>query len=750
MMTMFRGLVALISVVAVAVRPYSPDHDEARAWAAESVDCVRFDADVTIPDGTEMAPGQSFDKVWRLVNCGATNWELYRAVRLGGSFGPPTIDVPPTGPGQTAEISGKMQAPDTPGGYRVYYMLEGSGGRFGGPFYVEIRVAEPEGTGLESDAGLTPPPAGQWQVLAGDHTAPGTFNGPTGLAIDADGNVYVADSGNHRVQKLSTDGHPLAQWGAYGAAPGEFRAPSAVAVADDGSLYIADTGNRRVQKLGASGEPLAEWSTPESRYPVADGPTDVAVDEQGNVYVADPYNHAVHKINASTGEMTLWATLGESQPYAGPDSVAYANGRVYVIIATDTGRGRLVQLSATGDILAQTPSGPGELTPDGLTDVTVDPEGAVTVDPEGAVTVDPEGAAYAISADQTHVLRLALDGGISQRWDLPANQRTGRKGLALDATGNLLLANPDDHLIHKLSTDGPEVAVWGAVPITISALDSFAVDSQGAIYLSDVASEGVRKLSSDGAMVAELRLFASTVPATPVAASGLAVGPEDSLYVTNMSRCSGFFGLSEQMAVGPCLLKVSAKGDTIAEWGKFGRGPGEFNDPSALAVDRQGNVYVADQFNARVQKLDSAGKPLAQWKRFGTGPKAVFLPGGFGLAVDQHGNLWVADSTDDTVRMLSPTGELLALWGMPGKQAGQFNSPMSVTVDIQGKVYVADAGNNRIQVFSSDGVPLAQWAGAGTAPGKFLLPSQVAVDGQGDLYVLDVGNLRLQKFTPSR
>ena len=99
------------------------------------------------------------------------------------------------------------------------------------------------------------PAGGGWRVLAGDRTTPGQFWAPRGVAVDGAGNLYVADTKNQRIQKLSPDGEPLAQWGSAGSAPGQFRNPSGVAVDGAGNLYVADTENNRVQVLWLAGQP---------------------------------------------------------------------------------------------------------------------------------------------------------------------------------------------------------------------------------------------------------------------------------------------------------------------------------------------------------------------------------------------------------------------------------------------------------------------------------------------------------------
>ena len=119
-----------------------------------------------------------------------------------------------------------------------------------------------QGRATADAAGARPPGIENTeQVLPDARTAPGQFRAPHGVAVDGYGNVYVADTHNHRIQKLSAAGEPLAQWGRQGSGPGQFRLPNGVAVDGQGHLYVADTGNHRIQKLSALGEPLAQFGS---------------------------------------------------------------------------------------------------------------------------------------------------------------------------------------------------------------------------------------------------------------------------------------------------------------------------------------------------------------------------------------------------------------------------------------------------------------------------------------------------------
>ena len=100
-------------------------------------------------------------------------------------------------------------------------------------------------------------PTRGWKILAGDRSGPDLLNAPAGVAIDRKGDVYVADSANHRIVKRSPAGDLLAAWGSAGNGPGQFVRPVGVAVDGQGFIYVADNGNARIQKLSPTGEPVA-------------------------------------------------------------------------------------------------------------------------------------------------------------------------------------------------------------------------------------------------------------------------------------------------------------------------------------------------------------------------------------------------------------------------------------------------------------------------------------------------------------
>jgi len=171
--------------------------------------------------------------------------------------------------------------------------------------------------------------------------------------------------------------------------------------------------------------------------------------------------------------------------------------------------------------------------------------------------------------------------------------------------------------------------------------------------------------------------------------------------------------------------------------------------PTALATDRQGNVYAIDAGNQRVQKFDSRGQFLTMWGDIGDGNgQFVFrisgpIPGG--IAVNERGTVYISDYYD-RVQAFDSSGRFLLQWGNQGTGDGQFDFPTGMAVDGQGMVYVGDAGNHRIQKFDRYGHFLLQWGRQGSGDAAFMCPSGIAVNRHNQIIVGDADNSRMQIF----
>jgi sugar lactone lactonase YvrE len=187
-------------------------------------------------------------------------------------------------------------------------------------------------------------------------------------------------------------------------------------------------------------------------------------------------------------------------------------------------------------------------------------------------------------------------------------------------------------------------------------------------------------------------------------------------------------------------------------------------------VDSAGNLYVADTFNATIRKITAsgsvstlAGTAGSRGDADGTGSAAQFNNPS-GVAVDAAGNVYVADTYNQTIRKITPTGMVTTLAGSVGISGGNdgtgiyalFNQPGGLAVDASGNVYVADTGNATIRKITPGGVVITLAgvpgiAGLGDSAGGIALfnqPHGLAVDGAGNIYVADTGNAAIRKIAP--
>jgi DNA-binding beta-propeller fold protein YncE len=177
--------------------------------------------------------------------------------------------------------------------------------------------------------------------------------------------------------------------------------------------------------------------------------------------------------------------------------------------------------------------------------------------------------------------------------------------------------------------------------------------------------------------------------------------------------------------------------------GGSGTEKGQFDSPSGIAVDGNGNVLVADTGNGRIEKFSPTGEFLSTIGSKGSGRGQLGEPNG--IAIDRAGNIYVAEvASNHRVQKLAPDGTFIAEW--KGADAG-FYGPRRIAIGPDDSIYVVDQGNTRIVKFSSDGQVLAVWGSPGNADGQFNDPTSVAVDATTNkIYVADPRNKRIQVF----
>lgn len=259
----------------------------------------------------------------------------------------------------------------------------------------------------------------------------------------------------------------------------------------------------------------------------------------------------------------------------------------------------------------------------------------------------------------------------------------GITGVTLDGHGNLYLAEFDDDQIYKFTTSGNLLAQWGGHgprPGQLEGPDKLAFDAKGNLYVTEVGTQSagdnsrIQKFSPAGEPLAQWGTYGSA-PGQFLTPVGIAIDQQGAIYVADVGKHR--------------VQKLSPEGKPHTQWHTVGSGTGESTEIGYdLALDASGNVYVSDAHpfssgNDRIQKFSPLGEVVATWGGTGTGPRQFRNP--TGLAVDSKGDVYVVDSDNNRIQELSPSGKFLAQRKGPGLQ---FTS--KVAVDDQGNLYLSD------------------------------------------------------------
>ena len=213
-----------------------------------------------------------------------------------------------------------------------------------------------------------------------------------------------------------------------------------------------------------------------------------------------------------------------------------------------------------------------------------------------------------------------------------------------------------------------------------------------------------------------------------------AIAPNGRLYVPNRSV--------EGAGRGVRITVCDIDSEYYGTFGYFGHDPGEFVWASGIAADREGRLFISDEYTNRITVFDLDGNLQTTWGEQGGDEGQLDSPSG--LAVGADGSVYVSDTHNHRVQKFTPSGHFISSFGSHGTGDGEFDLPWGLTVAPDGDVYVADWGNDRIQRYTADGEFIASYGSSGTGDGEIRRPSGVAVDERGYIYIADWGNERVQ------
>ena len=619
----------------------------------------------------------------------------------------------------------------------------------------------------------------------------GELNCPAGVAVDASGNIFIADSGNNRFRKVGTNGvittvagnGTIGYSGDGGAATlANLGGPDGVgvgAVDASGNLFIADGDNNVIRRVGTNGIITTVAGDGNSGYSgdggaathaELSGPWGVAVDASGNLFIADGGNNVIRKVGTNKIITTVAGNKNGWSGYSGDGGAATSaelNGPYGVAVDAF---GNLFIADSWNNVIRK-------------------------VGTNGIITTVAGNGTPGYSGDGGAATLAELD---------------GLQSLAVDASGNLFIADTYDNVIRKVGTNGIITTVAGngiggysgdGSPATSAELNGpygVAVDASGNLFIADLYNNRIRKvvfsspalvLHNVDAVNAGIYDVVVSNPYGSVTSSAATLSvlgvpvintqPQSKAIVLESNATftvavTGAGPLTYQWQFNgtnlpPSIIMVAGNG-TGGYSGDGGAATlANLNGPLDVTVDVSGNLFIADEGNSRIRKVGTngiittvAGNGTCGYS--GDGGAATLAnvggPDGVGMAVDASGNLFIADGDNNVIRKVGTNGIIttvagdgnLGYSGDGGKATrAELNGPFGVAVDTSGNLFIADGGNNVIRKVGTNGIITTVAGGGYSGDGgaatnaELHNPTGVAVDASGNLFVAGWGDSVIRK-----
>jgi uncharacterized protein (TIGR03437 family) len=605
-----------------------------------------------------------------------------------------------------------------------------------------------------------------------------TLKDPQGLAVDSAGNLYIADSRNNVIREVSNGvittvaGNGTAGSGCLNgpAVSAQLNFPSWVALDSAGNLYISDTLEYCVRKV-SNGTMTTVAGSGQNAYSGDGGPAvsarmgppeGIALDSHGNLYIADSANNVIREVTASNGTISTIAGNNQCCVFSGAGGPATAAEFSAWDIAVDSagnvfasdGYDLILEISnntltIVAGIYAPAPGYGG----DG------GPAASARLNAPQAIALDAHGNLYI--ADQGNGRIREISGGTINT--IAGTGQDGNNGpataavinsafIAVDAAGDLYFSQPDNFVVSKVSaatgiittvagngTPGGVKSESGVLangaPLDIPL--GVALDPAGNLYIADdnflqilEVSGGVLTAIAGNGQFGIAGVGGPAITADLLGPSGIALDSAGDIYFSDDTDVSGTVG-GPPLSFNPLqdrimkisngtLTQVAGNGSRGAEGDGGPAISAQLLGPQGLAMDSAGNLYIADTGNQKIRKITAETGIITTVA--GTGAKGFFgdngqaisaeLKGPMDVAVDSSGNIYIADSGNFSIRKVSSNGIITTIagtgkFGFSGDGGPATNAqlyfPNGVAVDASGRVYIADGPH--VRVLTPAGVP---------------------------------------------
>ena len=601
-------------------------------------------------------------------------------------------------------------------------------------------------------------PSGIVSTLAGSSNQSGSTDGTgiearfstvAGIAIDRSDNIFVADYGNHKIRKITPAGvvTTFAGSGVASSVNGTgtfsgFNRPFGITIDDLDNLYVTDSSNHTIRKITPAGV-VTTFAGVSGSFGRVDSigtmakfrnPRGITIDHSGNLFVADTSNYLIRKIT-SGGVVTTFAGSGVSGNIDGPGISASFRGPYGItfdhsgnLYLTDTNNCTIRKISPDAVVTTFAGSGGSCSLFDGTGSIArfSYPSGVV-FDNSGNLIVTDSYSLRSINSSGvvttlTGPYKLYNGTGSAARFNTPI-------ALALDSQRNVFVADNGNHTIRKITPTGVVTTFAGqdgvrgssdgtGVIARFNEPNGIAIDSSDNLYVTDFGNHTIRKITPAGVVTT----FAGTAGATGSSdgtgvatrfnsPSGIAIDRENNLYVADSEN----FTIRK---ITPASV-VSTFAGTAGNYGHVDDtgAAAQFYYPISLTVDHKGNIFVADcdlsdndfygirKITPTGEVSTVAGRDYSTEPIDGPGLSASFS-GSFGIVSDGAGNLYVSDEYYSSIRKLDSNYNVTTFAGSSTRQFGRtdgqgseatFMNPRGIAFDPSGALYIADPGNRNIR-----------------------------------------------------